>query len=105
HMALDFDDPEGQRLRLVNDTRTGGARPWNRSPIPPERQLKGLGPITMSVPQLQPTGLVLTGIMAMRKARIHERTPEQGEVHVFAMGDGGASAELHVAVEPDLPPA
>src|SRR5690606_14897754 len=54
HMALDVDDPEGQRLRHVNDTRTGGARPWNRSPIPPERQLKGLGPITMSVPQLQP---------------------------------------------------
>src|SRR5690606_2799917 len=105
HMALDFDDPEGQRLRLVTDTRTGAARPWNRNHIPPERQLKGRSPITMRDPQLQRPQPVLTRIMAIRKPRIHDRTPEQGEVHVFAMGDGGASAELHVAVEPDLPPA
>lgn len=26
-----------------------------------------------------------------------------GRVHVFEMGDGGAAAELHVAVQPDLP--
>jgi len=103
HMALDFEDPEGQRLRLVNDTRAGGARPWHKSPIPAERQIKGLGPITMSVPQLERSALVLTRVMNMREARVHQALPEQGEVHVFAMGDGGASAELHVAVEPGLP--
>ena len=103
HMSLDFEDPEGQRLRLVNDTRAGGAKPWAKSPIPPERQIKGLGPITMSVPQLDRTALVLTRVLAMREVRVHEATPELGEVHVFAMGNGGASAELHVAVEPGLP--
>jgi glyoxalase family protein len=103
HMSLDFEDFEGQRLRLVNDTRAGGAHPWDKSPVPPERQIKGLGPITMSVPDLARSEPVLTLVMNMRKVRTHPATADQGEIHVFAMGDGGASAELHVAVEPDLP--
>ncbi|WP_127142356.1 ring-cleaving dioxygenase [Pelagibacterium montanilacus] len=105
HMSLDFEDPEGQRLRLVNDTRAGGARPWAKSPVPAERQIKGLGPITMSVPDLRRTEPVLTTVMNMRKVRTHAPTDGQGEIHVFAMGPGGASAELHVALEPNLSPA
>jgi glyoxalase family protein len=32
--------------------------------------------------------------------------PEGGDaVHVYEMGGGGPHAELHVAVQPDLPPA
>ncbi len=103
HLALDFEDPEGQRLRLVADTHPGGAHPWDESPVPAQYQLKGLGPITMSVPDLGRTEPVLTTVMNMKKVRTHDATETQGEVHVFSMGDGGASAELHVAVEPDLP--
>jgi glyoxalase family protein len=103
HMSLDFEDSEGQRLRLVNDTRAGGAHPWDKSPVPARYQIKGLGPITMSVPQLDRTELVLTRVMNMRKVREHPATETLGAVHVYAMGPGGASAELHVAVEPGLP--
>lgn len=103
HMSLDFEDTEGQRLRLVNDTRAGGAHPWDKSPVPARYQIKGLGPITMSVPQLDRTELVLTRVMNMRKVREHPATETLGAVHVYAMGPGGASAELHVAVEPGLP--
>lgn len=103
HTSLDFEDPEGQRLRLVNDTRAGGAIPWDKSPVPARHQIKGLGPVTMSVPDLRRTEPVLTSVMNMRKVRTHPATDDQGEIHVFAMSDGGASAELHVAVEPHLP--
>ena len=44
HMSLDFEDPEGQRLRLVNDTRAGGAHPWDKSPVPARAPDQGPGP-------------------------------------------------------------
>src|SRR5690606_33242199 len=50
--SLDFEDGDGHRLRLVADGGTGLAQPWERSPVPIEHQLCGLGPITISVPQL-----------------------------------------------------
>src|SRR5581483_4261285 len=53
-LTLDFEDPEGQRLALVDDGGAGDAHPWARSTVPAERQIRGLGPIVMSVPVLQP---------------------------------------------------
>jgi glyoxalase family protein len=104
-LVLDFEDPEGQRLSLVDDGGTGGGHPWERSPVPPERQIRGLGPVEMTVPELGPTDAVLTGVMGMRRARTYGAA--DGEVHVYEMGEGGGgpAAELHVAVRPGLPPA
>ena len=105
--TVDFEDPEGQRLSLIDD---GGAGPdpvpWEDGPVPAEHQIRGLGPIVMSVPTLHPTDLVLTEVLDMRLAR-EFTSPDYGPgaVHVFEMGDGGPHAELHVAVQPDLPPA
>jgi glyoxalase family protein len=106
-LTLDFEDPEGQRLSLVDDCGRGEAHPWDRSPIPVEHQIRGLGPITISVPELRATETVLTQVMNMRKAREypHPENPKH-TVHVYEMGEGGSlAAELHVAVQPDLPPA
>jgi len=49
-LTLDLEDPEGQRLSLVADQGVGEAYPWDRSPVPPEHQIRGLGPIVLSVP-------------------------------------------------------
>lgn len=103
--TLDFEDPEGQRLALVDDGGTGeGFVPWDRSPVPEDRQIRGLGPILISVPTLMPTDAVLTGAMNMTAGQEY-RDPALGgsAVHVFEMGAGGPHAELHVAVQPDLP--
>jgi glyoxalase family protein len=104
-LTLDFEDFEGQRLSLVNDGGQGEeANPWERSPVPAERQIRGVGPITMSVPELQYTELVLTKIMGMTRVRDYA-TPgnEETRTYVYQMGQGGPAAELHVAVEPNLP--
>jgi glyoxalase family protein len=109
-LTLDFEDPEGQRLALVDDGGKGDAHPWDRSPVPAAMQIRGLGPITMTVPELMPTDVVLTKVMDMRAVRDYPH-PESGKdrVHVYEMGEGGPSAgpwaELHVAVRPDLPAA
>src|SRR5688572_13811020 len=105
--TMDFEDREGQRLALVvDDGRGAQGRPWAQSPVPAEHQVRGLGPITLSVPDLAPTDLVLTAVMNMRPARTFSHAQDPGQtVHVYEMGAGGPSAELHVAVQPDLPPA
>jgi glyoxalase family protein len=104
--ALDFEDPEGQRLSLLDDGGEGEAHPWTRSPVPAERQIRGLGPITLSVPELNPTDAVLTSVMNMRPVRTYSHPDDPRDtVHVYEMGDGGPAAELHIAVQPNLAPA
>ena len=102
--TLDFEDPEGQRFRLTGDV-AGPSNPWERSTVAAEHQIRGLGPITISVADLAPTEAVLTKVMNMRRVRDYASPDGQGQVHVFEMGEGGPSAELHVAVQPDLPVA
>jgi glyoxalase family protein len=102
-LTLDFEDPEGQRLALVDDNGSGPAHPWAKSPVPSEHQIRGLGPITLSVPALEAIDAVLTGVMGMRRARAYAHQSRQ--VHVYEMGEGGPAAELHVAIEPDFPRA
>ncbi|HET7550275.1 MAG TPA: ring-cleaving dioxygenase [Gemmatimonadaceae bacterium] len=105
-LTLDFEDPEGQRLSLVDDGGASEAFPWERSPIPAEHQVRGLGPIMLSVPDLRATDVVLQRALGMRPVReyAHPENPIH-TVHVYEMGPGGAAAELHVAVQPDLRPA
>lgn len=102
-LQLDFEDPEGQRLTLVDDGGAGPFHPWDRSPVPEANQIRGLGPIVISVPQLAPSDAFLTQVMAMRRARDFDATDAPGvKVHVYEMGVGGPAAELHVRVEPNL---
>jgi glyoxalase family protein len=103
--AIEFEDPEGQRFRLIDDGGVGKAHPWDRSPVPREHQIRGLGPITISVPDLTPTHAVLTRVLNMEDFRQYPSPDGQGEVHVYSMGEGGPAAELHVAVQPGLPTA
>jgi glyoxalase family protein len=105
-LTLDFEDPEGQRLALIDDGGGAFGNPWTRSPVPAEHQIRGLGPITMTVPGLLGTDAAVTTVLNMKKVREYPH-PESNKdiVHVYAMGDGGPAAELHVAVRPDLPRA
>ncbi len=105
-LVLDFEDPEGQRLSLVDDGGRGGPPvPWERSGVPVDFAVRGLGPVALSVAELAPTASVLTEILGMEESRTYAH-PENARqtVHVFEMAGGGAERELHVAVEPDLPP-
>ncbi len=100
--TLDFEDFEGQRFSIVVDAAPREpARPWAKSPVPAEHQILGLGPITLSVPKLEPTDRVLTSVMNLRRVRDYVLGGTM--VHVYEMGAGGPAAELHVAVQPELP--
>jgi len=102
-LRLPFQDGEGQRLVLVDDGGVGAASPWEKSPVPVEHQIRGLGPIVLSVHELGRTALVLTGVMNMRHERSYAAPGAAAEVQVFAMGEGGPAAELHL-IEQKSPP-
>src|SRR5680860_730793 len=107
---LDFEDPEGQRLTLVTDGGTGDEPvAWQRSSVPAEHQIRGLGAITMTVSDLANTDGILQSVMNMRPVREYpDPTSGKHTVHVYQMGAAelsGPHAELHVAVRPDLAPA
>ncbi len=105
-LTLDFEDPEGQRLSLIDDGGAGESHPWAESTVSPEHQIRGLGPIMLSVPGLASTDAVLTTLMNMRPVRTYPHPENEAHtVHVYEMGEGGPGAELHVGVQPDLPPA
>ncbi len=98
-----------RRRRHGEPDSTRGRQPVQRElqdPVPSERQIRGLGPIVMSVPTLEPTETLLTQVLNMRPVREY---PHPGDfdthVQVFEMGRGGPHAELHLAVQPHLPQA
>jgi glyoxalase family protein len=98
-LTLDFEDFEGQRLSLVQDESDTGFAPWEKSVVPGEHQIHGLGPITLSVPDLARTDVVLTKLMGMQLVK------NEDGLHAYQMDAKGPVSELHVKVEPLLPPA
>ena len=102
-LTLPFEDGEGQRLVLVDDGGVGPASPWERSAVPAEHQIRGLGPIVLTVRDLTAIEQVLVGAMNMR--RVRDYAAHGAHIQVFAMGEGGPAAELHVIEDKDGPMA
>jgi glyoxalase family protein len=103
--VVDFQDAEGQALSLVDEGNGGEFFPWSGSPVPPAHQILGLGPVTITVPELKSTGGLLTEVLGMRPT-LKYADPDNKEfsIQVYEIGAGGPSAELHVRVRPDLAP-
>src|ERR1700704_52530 len=57
-LTLPFEDGEGQLLALIDDGGAGTASPWERSTVPVEHQIRGLGPIELTVRNLASAALV-----------------------------------------------
>ena len=106
-LTLPFEDGEGQRLVLVDDGGAGAASPWERSPVPAEHQIRGLGPIVLTVQELSRTAFVLTEVMNMR--RVRDYAAHGAQIHVFEMGEArgesSPAAELHVLEDKETPVA
>lgn len=104
--GLRFEDPEGQRLLLAVEDAPGPAVPWAASPVPPERQLRGLGPVTLDLPRAGPTARFLEERLGFRPLgeAADPELPRAGLLR-FAVGSGGAGGEVRLRIRPDLGPA
>ena len=101
--TLEFADPEGQRLRLVDGGQSPGSSPWPASPVPETMVIRGLHAVQLTVRQAAPTVRLLTDILGFRE---HGRytSPEGSAVRMFEAGPGGPSTEVHLEERPDLGP-
>lgn len=88
--ALDFRDPDGMQIRLVESTgdlRSG----WDGvASIPAEHAIRGLHEVVLSERALEPTAGMLTNLLGMQFAG------ETVESAHFAMADGGSGAQVSV---------
>jgi glyoxalase family protein len=103
--SIVFTDLEGQRLRLADDGAAGvpGGIPWERSPVPREAGIRGLGAVDLTVRELKPTAWVLTEVLGFWRRDEYEENGAR--VSVFEVGPGGPGAEVRVVERPDAPAA
>jgi glyoxalase family protein len=108
--TLTFVDPEGQSLELVAPREAEAVptanTPWENSPVPAERQIRGLHAVRIVVGRGDQTILALTELLGFRAAGKYtlppDRTESDRQIHVFEVGPGGLGAEIHVEVHPEL---
>ncbi|GHI01205.1 ring-cleaving dioxygenase [Neobacillus kokaensis] len=107
--TLAFRDYDGTRIILVADNGEKGVRagiPWHRDDIPLEHAIIGLGPVTLTVGIAEPTIGVLTEVMGFRFVGSYPSLEgDHPEILVYATGEGGTGAEVHIETRPDLPRA
>ncbi|PLR98919.1 ring-cleaving dioxygenase [Bacillus sp. T33-2] len=103
--TLSFHDFEGQRLVLVSDEGIAGVAggiPWDKSPVPVEHGIRGLGPVMLTVSRVESTAAVLTDIMGFRETRRYQ-SDDGHDVFVLETGEGGTGGEVHLEERADLP--
>jgi glyoxalase family protein len=105
--SLAFQDFEGTRLILVADNGENGVAagvPWDQTDVPIEHAIIGLGPVTLAVAIAEPTIGVLTEVMGFKKVSSYPSLVGNfPDIQVFATGEGGSGAEVHIETRPDLP--
>lgn len=86
--VLPFTDPDGGELELVETDSFGGVDPWEGSPVPAERQIRGFYGVTLRLAETGPTADLLDTMG-------FERTDARGDRTRFrAAGDRAAVVDL-----------
>jgi len=106
YSLIRFSDPEGLNLALVNDDGTPGSVPWDQSPVPTDKAIRGLSSVTLMVQRLEPLAQVLNEVLGFQHLGEYLAADDSTRrVSVFSMGPGGPGAEVHVEAGPHLMPA
>jgi glyoxalase family protein len=96
HRALPLVDPHGLRVALVerDDLRRRSFTPWEESPVPVERQIRGLDSARLRERELSHTTRFLTEVLGFT-----HRATENGW-HRYGVEGGGSGADVDVQEAP-----
>lgn len=99
--VLRFDDPEGQRLLLVDDEGAAyEGEIWDGAGVPAEYAIRGFYAVMLSIPSLDQIDPILTQILQFTQTQRAAYTDGR-EVVIYTMDEGGPGREVWVMEEPD----
>lgn len=90
---INFEDFDEQQYMLISDENNEGVAsgiPWQNGPVPLEFAITGLGPIVIRIAEFDYFKKVLEEAMLMRE------TAQEGDLHLFEVGEGGNGASVIV---------
>lgn len=95
---LSFEDPEGQRLMLVDDLGAEFAgEVWDGVDVPAEHAVRGFYGVVLSVPHLKQMEPIFTVLMGFEKVSEQPSLDDPKQtVTIYGMDGGGPGKEVHV---------
>jgi glyoxalase family protein len=98
HDRLRFEDPEGQRLTLVDDQGAAfEGEVWDGTDVPVEYGIRGFYAVTLAVPDLARMDPIFTVLMNWKKEGEYPDPDNANEtVAIYSMDGGGPGKEVHV---------
>ena len=95
---LRFEDPEGQRLTLVDDQGAPfEGEVWDGVDVPAEYAIRGFFGVTLAVPNLAQMEPIFTVLLGFEKVAEQPSLDNPAQmVTIYAMDGGGPGKELHV---------
>jgi glyoxalase family protein len=93
---LPLADPHGLRLALVETAEPRDFAPWERSPVPVARQIRGLHGLRILERDLALTTEFLTEVLGF------DLGPVEDDWHRYGVGGGGSGRFIDVREEPDV---
>lgn len=100
-----FEDPERQQLALVSDETNSGVAagtPWDRSPVPVEYGITGLGPVKLTVRKPDSTVAALKLLGFEETGRVPALVEGQDDIIIMQAHEGGSGSEVQVEPRSDL---
>src|SRR5688572_2794812 len=88
--VLPVTDPHGLQIALIETSDAREFTPWDRSPVPDDRQILGLHAVRLWEHDLATTAGFLTGVLGFRAVG------EENGWHRYAIGKGGSGAHLDI---------
>ncbi|MCS0673788.1 ring-cleaving dioxygenase [Cytobacillus firmus] len=100
--TLSFTDFDDQKYQLISDETNKGVlsgTPWQNGPIPLEYAITGLGPLFVRVAQFDYFKEMMEKVLHFKEI------VQEGDFHLFEVGEGGNGAQVVVEYNPSLPQA
>lgn len=94
---VDFDDQQYQFISDENNEGIASGTPWQKGPVPLEFAITGLGPIHIRIAEFDYMKEVL------EKVLLFKEIAQEGDHHLFEVGEGGNGAQVIVEKNVVLP--